>query len=127
MWLSLTQVTKECMFMSITIICMPMNMITVENKTSLYRRLDSCFILLQMELLLVLHYSVNYYILKHNELLVSSKSAEGAQNAGLGLIIFMALLLHKAPAALGFGSFLRHEAIPNNLLIKHLLVRLISI
>lgn len=44
---------------------------------------------------------------------LSSKSAEGAQNAGLGLIIFMAILLHKAPAALGFGSFLRHEGIPN--------------
>jgi hypothetical protein len=75
-----------------------------------------------MEQLLVHHYSVNYYI---NECLVSSKSGEGAKNAGLGLIIFMAILLHKAPAALGFGSFLRHEAIPNNLLIKHLSVRII--
>jgi hypothetical protein len=102
-------------------------MITGENKTLLSPQLDLCFTLLQMGLLSVLHFSVIYYILRHNEILVSSKSAEGAQNAGLGLIIFMALLLHKAPAALGFGSFLRHEAIPNNLLIKHLLVRMITI
>lgn len=53
---------------------------------------------------------------------MSSKSDEGAQNADLGLIIFLAILLHKAPAALGFGSFLRHERIPDKLLIKHLVV-----
>lgn len=52
---------------------------------------------------------------------LSSKSAEGAQNSGLGLIIFFAILLHKAPAAFGFGSFLRHEAVPNKVLINHLL------
>jgi zinc transporter 9 len=55
--------------------------------------------------------------------IVSSRSGEN-QNAGLGLIIFFALLLHKAPAALGFGSFLRHENVNQTSLIKHLGVSL---
>jgi hypothetical protein len=29
-----------------------------------------------------------------------------AQNAGLGVLIFLAIFLHKAPAAIGFGTFL---------------------
>lgn len=55
--------------------------------------------------------------------LVSSRSGDN-QNAGLGLLIFFALLLHKAPAALGFGSFLRHEKVNQASLIKHLGVSL---
>jgi hypothetical protein len=50
---------------------------------------------------------------------VSEKSGEG-QNSGLGMLIFLALLLHKAPAALGFGTFLRHEKVTQARLIKHL-------
>lgn len=55
--------------------------------------------------------------------IVSSRSGEN-QNAGLGLLIFFALLLHKAPAALGFGTFLRHENVNQASLIKHLGVSL---
>lgn len=29
-----------------------------------------------------------------------------AANAGLGVLIFFAILLHKAPASIGFGTFL---------------------
>jgi len=36
--------------------------------------------------------------------LVSDKAE--TQNEGLGFLIFFAILLHKAPAALGFGTFL---------------------
>lgn len=43
---------------------------------------------------------------------MSGKSEAGGSNAGLGVLIFLALLLHKAPAALGFGTFLRHENFP---------------
>ena len=53
--------------------------------------------------------------------IVSSKS-EG-ENSGLGLLIFIAILLHKAPAAIGFGTFLQHEGLNQNQLIKHLGVR----
>ena len=125
MWWILTQAMKECMCISTTTIYTLMSMIMVEKIILLSQRSASCCIHLQMELLLVLLYSVKIFI--YNKFKVSSKSAEGAQNAGLGLIIFLALLLHKAPAALGFGSFLRHEGIHNNLLIKHLAVRLIKI
>jgi len=35
-----------------------------------------------------------------------------SQNAsGLGMLIFIAILLHKAPAAIGFGTFLHHEGL----------------
>lgn len=32
---------------------------------------------------------------------------------GLGLIIFVAILLHKAPASIGFGTYLNHEGLAN--------------
>ena len=32
----------------------------------------------------------------------------GESNAGLGMIIFIAIMLHKAPASVGFGTFLQH-------------------
>jgi hypothetical protein len=36
--------------------------------------------------------------------IVSNKA--GTTQAGLGLLIFLAIFLHKAPAAIGFGTFL---------------------
>jgi zinc transporter 9 len=36
-----------------------------------------------------------------------SKISESSNQ--LGFIIFMAVLMHKAPAAIGFGTFLKHE------------------
>jgi len=30
---------------------------------------------------------------------------------GLGILIFLAILMHKAPAAIGFGTFLYHEGL----------------
>ena len=44
---------------------------------------------------------------------------------GLGLLIFLAVFLHKAPAAIGFGTFLYHEGRRGWGLAKHLLVKLI--
>ena len=41
-----------------------------------------------------------------NLLIVSGKSG-----TGLGLLIFIAILMHKAPAAIGFGTFLHHEGL----------------
>lgn len=35
----------------------------------------------------------------------------GSSSQGLGMIIFFAVLLHKAPAAIGFGTFLYHEGL----------------
>ena len=45
---------------------------------------------------------------------------------GLGLLIFIAILLHKAPAAIGFGTFLHHEGLTNIDLMKHLFVYFLS-
>lgn len=44
---------------------------------------------------------------------------------GLGLLIFIAIMLHKAPAAIGFGTFLHHEGLANKTLVKHLFVNII--
>lgn len=41
---------------------------------------------------------------------------------GLGILIFVAILLHKGPAAIGFGTFLHHEGVENATIVKHLLV-----
>ncbi|CDW71694.1 zinc transporter zip9-like [Stylonychia lemnae] len=49
--------------------------------------------------------------------LVSTKSA---QSSGLGVLIFLAILLHKAPAAIGFGTFLYHEGLRGLQLSKYL-------
>lgn len=32
-------------------------------------------------------------------------------NSQLGLVVFIAILMHKAPAAIGFGTFLKHEGL----------------
>jgi zinc transporter 9 len=53
-------------------------------------------------------------------LLVSEKTEEASE---LGLVIFIAILLHKAPAALGFGTFLYHEGLRGWGIVKHLGVR----
>jgi zinc transporter 9 len=45
---------------------------------------------------------------------------------GLGLLIFLAILLHKAPASIGFGTFLYHEGLRNCAVVKHLLAFTIS-
>ena len=39
----------------------------------------------------------------------------------LGFIVFLAILLHKAPGAIGFGTFLQHAGLSGNALAKHLL------
>lgn len=49
---------------------------------------------------------------------MSSKSESAS---GLGVLIFLAILLHKAPAAIGFGTFLHHEGLRDWGLAKHLL------
>lgn len=38
------------------------------------------------------------------------------------MIIYIAILMHKAPAALGFGTFLFHEGLRDFHLAKYLLV-----
>ena len=43
-----------------------------------------------------------------NLFIVSFKAEQSSQ---LGLIIFLAILMHKAPAAVGFGTFLHHEGL----------------
>lgn len=39
-------------------------------------------------------------------MIVSNQTNEAK---GLGILVFFAVLIHKAPAALGFGTFLYHE------------------
>jgi hypothetical protein len=58
---------------------------------------------------------------------VSYKSDTGSTASGLGLLIFLAILLHKAPAAIGFGTFLHHEGLRDWGLAKHLLVLFVFI
>lgn len=53
--------------------------------------------------------------------IVSSTSG----SSGLGLLIFFAILLHKTPASIGFGTFLHHEGLRGWALSKHLLVSLL--
>ena len=51
-------------------------------------------------------------------LFISTKSIA---NGSLGVIVFMAVLLHKVPAAIGFGSFLLHEGKNSKEMLKYLL------
>ena len=44
------------------------------------------------------------------------------ETKGLGMIIFLAIMLHKAPASLGFGTFLQHQGCSAKDHMKHLLV-----
>ena len=57
-------------------------------------------------------YSINKYIV----------SARSDKEAELGFLIFLAILLHKSPASIGFGTFLHHEGLTNIDLMKHLFV-----
>ena len=59
-------------------------------------------------------------------LLIILVSHRSQQASGLGLIIFFAILLHKAPAALGFGTFLQHEGASKWEIICHLGVNMMS-
>ena len=54
---------------------------------------------------------------------MSSKSESAS---GLGVLIFMAILLHKAPAAIGFGTFLHHEGLRDWGVAKYLLAFTLS-
>jgi hypothetical protein len=77
------------------------------RETSLSQPSALSFIHSLTVLLLALPFSVsNLYFAA---LIVSGKN--DGQNEGLGLLIFLAILLHKAPAAIGFGTFLQHEGI----------------
>ena len=52
-------------------------------------------------------------------------SASGTAE-GLGMIIFAAIMLHKAPATLGFGSFVHHQGCRGWELAKHILAFTLS-
>ena len=43
------------------------------------------------------------------------------ETTGLGMIIFIAIMLHKAPASVGFGTFLQHQGCKPADHAKHLL------
>lgn len=44
--------------------------------------------------------------------------------AGIEMLIFFAIILHKVPVSVGFGTFLQHEGKRGWVLGKHLLVKL---
>ena len=46
----------------------------------------------------------------------------GESNSGLGMIIFIAIMLHKAPASLGFGTYLQHQGCNAKEHLQHLFV-----
>ena len=48
------------------------------------------------------------------------------QAEGLGMIIFLAIMLHKAPATLGFGSFVHHQGCRGWQLARHILAFTLS-
>ena len=50
---------------------------------------------------------------------MSNNSIKASQ---LGIVIFWAVLMHKAPAAIGFGTFLRHEGVARNKAALYMLV-----
>lgn len=52
-------------------------------------------------------------------------SDESDKASGLGILIFLAILLHKAPAAVGFGTFLYHEGLRGFGVAKYLFVKFI--
>lgn len=45
---------------------------------------------------------------------------KGADNKNFGYFIFFAILMDKIPAALGFGTFLQHKALPFKEVMKYL-------
>ena len=48
-------------------------------------------------------------------------SGRSEENQRLGFIIFIATIMHKMPAAIGFGTFLAHEGFNKREAIKHIL------
>ena len=60
-----------------------------------------------------------------NDYYLVSEVSEEAH--GLGFVIFLAILLHHAPTAIGFGTFLLHERLNNASIIKHLFVSLVGL
>lgn len=50
-----------------------------------------------------------------------------SSSSGLGMLIFFAVLLHKAPASIGFGTFLYHEGLRGFGVAKYVFVRNYSI
>ena len=85
-------------------------------QTFSFQLLDQLFILSLMELPWESQPSVIFLILI---VLVSDRSEEAE---GLGFLIFLAIFMHKAPAAIGFGTFLLHEGLRDWSIAKHLLV-----
>jgi len=47
--------------------------------------------------------------------------SEAGGAKGLGIVIFIAILMHKSPTAIGFGTFLAHKGREGWGLIKHVL------
>lgn len=106
------------MFMSTMIISTLMSITTGEMTTFGWLQLALWFTPWLMEPRLVPPSSVSDYKLLKYLVLVSGR--EGSENTGLGLLIFIAILLHKAPAAIGFGTFLHHEGVRKETLQLHL-------
>lgn len=48
------------------------------------------------------------------------------ETQGLGMIVFIAIMLHKAPASMGFGTFLQHHGCQAKDHAKHLLAFTLS-
>ena len=61
-------------------------------------------------------YFIEHFIFKYSALYVSQ-----GKESSLPFIIFMALLLHKCPAAIGLTTFLLHENLRVGKIIPHLL------
>lgn len=53
---------------------------------------------------------------------VALGAAATTDQAGVEMIVFLAIMLHKAPAAFGLVTFLLHEGLDRNRIRKHLLV-----
>jgi hypothetical protein len=65
------------------------------------------------ELLFIVNFFVVYSSLVSHQL---------KNESTLGFIVFLAILLHKAPGAIGFGTYLEHSGLSGFQLAKHLLV-----
>mmetsp|Transcript_36720 Transcript_36720/g.35480 ORF Transcript_36720/g.35480 Transcript_36720/m.35480 type:complete len:113 (-) Transcript_36720:279-617(-) len=48
-----------------------------------------------------------------SSMFLSFTSDSDSSTSSLGYIIFLAIILHKAPASVGFGTFLYHEGLRN--------------
>ena len=47
----------------------------------------------------------------------------GKKGSSVGLVVALAIFIHKAPEALGFGTFLHHKGASSKELLMHLTVR----